>query len=419
MKKIFILVFLSFAVFISMDGVVRKDEKNQVPGRFAGKGMVIGLEYVVFNNQPLVLNMADAFAETGMIGMKLLPEAVQWDKMQKGPNQPIDWDTLDLYVREYQKRGFTELTLCLKSYSKWASKQTGLFKKPNFVPKPQYQKLYEQWIQSVVERYDGDGKQDMYGLRWPVQYIEIGSEFSSYEPEPADEYVEMLRAAYKAAHQASQEVMIGHAAFLITPVDLDVKDPRDYEKVWKATEIHDKHHGLEDQRFVLDHPECFDFINIHNLGSPYEIEYIMKWLKYEMKQRKYSKPVVISDTTPTSYIGMGPATTCKGKKLGLLIPPTTEADRCRLANFFTKLVDKDKNTLEWTRGFVAADQVQRTVIAGEQGIKLINLSFTGDIEQAQWKIFQASAGISAWGGAVKVNFFSGKVMEKYPLLHRG
>ena len=94
---------------------------DQLPGRFAGKGIVVGLEYVVFNNRRLVINMADAFAETGMTGMKHYPEAVQWNEMQRGPNRPIDFKILDMFVHEYQKRGFTELTLCLKPHSSWAS----------------------------------------------------------------------------------------------------------------------------------------------------------------------------------------------------------------------------------------------------------------------------------------------------------
>lgn len=106
-----------------------------------------------------------------------------------------------------------------------------------------------------------------------------------------------------------------------------------------------------------------------------------RWLEYETGLRKYSKPVVISDTTPTSYIGWGPATTCVGPKLGLLAWPATEPDRCRLAKFFTKLVDKDKKALDWVRGFVAA------------------------------------AGISAWGGALKVNPFTGAVLDRYPLFY--
>jgi len=36
--------------------------------------------------------------------------------------------------------------------------------------------LYEKWLTAVVERYDGDGKDDMKGLQFPVLHYEIGNE---------------------------------------------------------------------------------------------------------------------------------------------------------------------------------------------------------------------------------------------------
>ena len=247
--------------------------------------------------------------------------------------------------------------------------------------------------------------------------MKIGNEFSSHEPEPAEEYIELLNVAYKAAHDAFPGVSVGHAAFLTTPVDMDVNHPGEYDRVWAATKRNDKFHELKDLRTILDHPQYFDVINIHNPGDPYEVEHIMKWLKYETGKRGYSKKVIISDTLPTSYIGWGPATTCKGKKLGILIPPAREEDRCRLADYFTKLVRKDRETLAWTRAFVAADHVQRTLIAAEQGIVLINLSFTTDLPLLTGRLLKASAGISAWGGAVVVNHKTGVVSKRYPLFY--
>ena len=78
------------------------------------------------------------------------------------------------------------------------------------------------------------------------------------------------------------------------------------------------------------------------------------------------------------------------------------------------LIADDRGTLGWTRGFVAADHVQRTVIAAEQGIKLINLAFIGDIPHATWALFKAGAGISAWSGAIRANLGNGRILEKYP-----
>ena len=385
-------------------------------GNHAGKGIIIGLEYAGLDSPNYVKGMAAALSETEMPGMKHYAEAVQWGEMQKAANKPIDFSKLDLFVREYQKQGFTELTVALKSHSKWADKDGRNFKSTNPTPKKKYENLYVKWIHDIVERYDGDGKKDMPGLRWPVRYYEIGSEFSSYEPEPVDEYLAMLKLAYTAAHKAYKDVLVAHAAFLTTPVNLQVRRPSDYETVWENTNRHDNNHGLEDIRKILNRPDLFDVVNVHNLGDPYEIEHLNTWLQYEMSQRNYRKPIIISDTIPTSYIAWGPATNCKAKALGTLIPPATEQDRCALARYFTKLVNKDKNTLAWTRKFVAADHVHKTIIAAEQGYALINLSFTIDLPFLTAKFMKAGAGISAWGGALAINR-GGKVQEKRPLFY--
>jgi hypothetical protein len=389
----------------------------QQSGRTAGSGIVVGLEYAVVDNPQIVKAMAREFGEIGMPGMKLLGEAAEWGGMQRSPNLPIDFAKLDLFVREYQNRGFTELTVALKPHNSWGSVNVGRLKSTNASPKPQYRSHFQRWVAAVVERYDGDGKADMPGLRWPVRYMEIGSELSSYEPEPVREYLDTLRLAYEAAHEASDRILIAHAAFLITPVNMNVRNPSEYDAVWKTTKRADTTHGLADMRAVLDHPELFDVINFHSLGEPYEVEHVMRWLSYETSRRSYTKPVIISDTAPTSYIGWGPATVCRGGSLGIIASPATEADRCRIAAYFTKLVDGDAATLAWTRGFVAADQVQRTIVAAEQGAKLINLSFTTDLPFATSKLFRAGAGISAWGGALKANMFAGQITDRYPLYH--
>ncbi|NUQ11131.1 MAG: hypothetical protein HUU26_02220 [Gemmatimonadaceae bacterium] len=410
LQSVSVLLALLAPVLAGAQGIQR-------PGRDAGAGIVVGLEYALLDNLRLVRGMADAFAETGMPGMKHYVEAVQWGEMQSGPNAPIVFTKFDWFVAEYQRAGFTELTISLKPHSQWASKQVGRLRSTNAAPKPEFREDFSRWVQAVVERYDGDGVDDMPGLRWPVRHVEIGNEFSSYQPEPVDEYLATLKLAYAAAHRAFPQVMVGHAAFLLTPVNMNVADPRDYDTVWRTTRIVDKTHGLADIRKVLDHPELFDVINLHNLGDPYEIEHLMRWLKYETGQRGYTKPVIISDTMPTSYAGWGGATVCRGLALAVMIPPAREADRCRLAEYFTKMVNGDRTTVAWTRGFVAADHVQRVVIAAEQGIKLINLSFVADIGFATTKAFRAGSGIGAWGGALRVDYNSGRVLERYPLYY--
>ncbi len=147
----------------------------------AKKPILIGVEYAYPGG-------AQTFAKLGVPLAKLYPDSITWGEMQPAPALPIDFSRMDRFVSEYQNAGFTELVLVLKPTSRWASKNV-LF---NLAQRPQFLDLYEAWVRSVVERYDGDGKDDMPGLKHPVRFFEVGSEFSSFEPEAAEEYLPML-----------------------------------------------------------------------------------------------------------------------------------------------------------------------------------------------------------------------------------
>lgn len=374
----------------------------------------IGIEYVLIEDANVNSMMASTFAQLGIPAVKHYAEHVEWGQMQSGPIAPINFTRMDNYVREYQKSGFMDLVFCLKPHSRWASKKYWIFGSPDPTPKPEFLSLYEKWISEVVERYDADGVNDMPGLLRPVNYLEIGSEFSSYEPEPVGEYLTMLEHAYRAAHKASTTVLVAHAALLTTTAFKDSPGPGEYEAAFAAMPKRIAAHSLGDIRAILDRPDIFDIINIHNIGDPYEIEDMMRWLRFEMNNRNYSKPVLISDTSATPFAAWGPATVCNASPdaMAILVPPARETDRCRMAAYFTKLVNKDSATLAWTRSFVASDTVQKTIIAAEQRIRLIDLSFTIDLPFLTEKFLQAGAGVAAWSGMIQYSGTS--VVEKRP-----
>ncbi len=394
--------------------------KAPLPQRSAGERTAIGLEYVYIDQHDAVPIQAQALAETGLTAVKHYPEHVQWGEMQKGPNDAIDFTRLDDYVREYQKAGFGDLVICLKANAKWASRAPGLVHWDDANPKPEFYDAYEKWIGSVVERYDGDGVNDMPGLRWPVRYLEIGSEFSSYEPGPVAHYLETLGHAYRAAHRASSTIEVAHAAFLPTTAFRSHPAPsaEAYQRAFDSIEV-DRTHTLQDMWSILDHPELFDVANFHALADPTEIEDTVRWLGFEMSRRGYRKPVMISDTLVTPLIAWGRATSCDGPKdkLGKLIPPVTEADRCKVAEVFSKLVSDDAKTIQWAQAFTAADTVQRAVVSAEQGVRLVDLAYTTDLPSLPFKtrLFGAGAGLTTWAGFIDLK---GKcVDEKRPVLY--
>ncbi len=159
-------------------------------------------------------------------------------------------------------------------------------------------------------------------------------------------------------------------------------------------------------RKVLDAHRHFDMINFHALTDPNEIEDTIAWLRYEMRQRKINKPIVISDTMPNPLIGWGPATrmppqTLFGinhKAVGIMTPPATEDDRPALNDYFRRLIDGDKAATDWNHAFAAADMLKKVVIAANQGVVLINTAFMEDLGVFKTRLMQAGAGTSAWSG---------------------
>lgn len=363
--------------------------------------------------------LAKTFVTIGVPAVKYLPDEISWGKIQPTENSPLDFSRMDRYVKEYQNAGFKELWITLKTRDSWAVVDP----RNNFSPKPEYLDAYEAWVRAVVERYDMDGNDDMPGLKSPVKYYEIGSEFSSYEPEPVSDYITMLERAYRGAHDASDNVIVMHAPFLVTTAFKDHPGPEQYEDSFKVVDKRIMTHSLEDIRSILDRQDIFDAVNFHSLGDPYEIEDTVKWLNYEMKQRGYHKSIVISDTAATPFIAWGPATIYKGSpsQLGIIIPPATEKDRFRLSEYFQKLVDGDEETVRWTQSFAASEMVKKVVVAAEQNVALINVAFMEDLTPLKMKIFMASAGTSPWGGMAltEVNLFTQEhtIKELRPLFY--
>lgn len=374
-----------------------------LPGAVAASpAIVIGVEYILLDNARMIERQADMLGEVGFGASKPIGEAIDWGTMQSSPDAPIDFSKLDKYVVEFHAAGFRKTVLALKSHSLWASVDHARLRSKNAAPKPEYRDLYARWITAVVERYDGDGIDDLPGLSHPVRHYEIGSEFSSYEPEPVEEYLAMLEIAYEAAHAAFPDVVVSHAAFLVTDFLIGDPDPKTLSDDTGVDRYGPQ--TFSEIRAILDRPDLFDVINVHALAHPGEIEQMVRWLGWETGQRGYTRPIIISDTSINPFVAFGPAIDWDRvpQLMGLTFYPATEDDRCRIADYFSRVLDEDARTVAWMRAFVAADMVKKVVIAAEQRIELINTAFTTDLPILDTRLGQAGAGNAGWGGMIEI-----------------
>ncbi len=141
-----------------------------------------------------------------------------WNTMQSGPNAPINFVSADSVVRLLGRHGFS-LALNLSPNAKWAFPnkpgcQYGLLETKDCAPEPAFEPHWINFIKAFVERYDGDGVQDMPGLQQPVRHyimtgeIEFGQEGTGDAREGPFWYdtignlLRLHRITYRAIHEA-------------------------------------------------------------------------------------------------------------------------------------------------------------------------------------------------------------------------
>ncbi len=342
------------------------------------------------------------FSQLSIPVAKFYPDSVNWGDMQLGPGLPIDFSKMDRFVLEYQAAGFSDLVLVLRSKSRWASINYVL----NPAPKPQFLNDYEAWVRAIVERYSATSK-FLPGLKRPVRFYEIGSEFSRHEPEPVEDYLAMFERAHRAAHNAYDRAVVLNAAFLAPMVFHDHPKPAQYAAEFDRINKQILSHSLDDIRRVLNETTYYNMVNFHAMSDPNEIEPTVAWLRAEMKERMIDKPIVISEATPDPLIAWGPATKLPPEafglpsrpgSVGLAVWPATDGDRPALIDYFNRLIDGDGGAINWTHAYAAADMVKKVVIAADQGVEMICLGFMEDQPTLKTRAAQASAGVSAWSG---------------------
>jgi hypothetical protein len=331
---------------------------------------------------------AGVFGELAVPAVTHDPAQAAWGRMQKSAKAKIDFDDLDTFVRSYQAAGFTELTIILDGTSPWGAGEG------RWTPAVDHEEAYAGWVAAVVERYDADGIDDMPELLRPVLRYQVGSRFAAGAS--ADDYVHMLDLAAQSARVTCEEVQLALAGFFVTPAF--VSRPTGMAEVEQAFADAGQAlpQGLASLRRVLDRSDLFDLVNLEALGSPYEIEDAVDWVREEMATRDYAKPVMLGRVATSPFLAWGAAT--RGE--GVVVPPATEEDRLRLAAYFTRLTEKDEAALAWVRSFAAADLTRKTMVAAERGVLLMHHTPMEDIADYLKRNGEAALGNAAWAGMV-------------------
>lgn len=156
---------------------------------------------------------------------------------------------------------------------------------------------YKSYLKALVERYDGDGIDDMPGLKTPVKYWEIcnepsmqggvtggmGEELKFFVGTP-EEYVELLKSSYEAIKEADPEAKVLHAG--IAGMDQTFQ-------------------GFWDPIYAANISDYFDIANVHTISTDEKREdlYIDKYLSFLGKYDLDDKPIWITEVQIGELVG--------------------------------------------------------------------------------------------------------------------
>jgi hypothetical protein len=178
------------------------------------------------------LNSHFGFCDASFDYQELSDLGIRWDRAtsdkpfswyliekEKGK---FDWSGVDKYVQESQKYSFSILAT-IWPFTAWdqanwgpstsTTRYANISQLGNSRRKPYSMDAYMNFVSALVERYDGDCKNDMPGLKYPIKYWEASNEpdMISFDGTPQD-YLEVLEATYKAVKRADSEAKVVQAA---------------------------------------------------------------------------------------------------------------------------------------------------------------------------------------------------------------
>ncbi len=225
-----------------------------------------------------------------------------WNDIEKKKGE-FDWSINDERLTEF-KGGETEGAYHLAiiwPYANWDQDTchtdpkylaTGHLKREGEdlkMGKPCDMEAYANFLEKAVERYDGDGKDDMPGLSLPIKYWEImnepsmqggsvggaGEDLKFFVGTP-QEYLEILKTSYETIKKADPEAKVAHAGM--------AGMQENFVEFWTPI-------------FEAGGGNYFDIANIHTISTDSEREdlFVISFKKLLEKYGLLDKPIWITE----------------------------------------------------------------------------------------------------------------------------
>jgi len=165
---------------------------------------------------------------------------------------------------------------------------------------------WKDFLRALVDRYDGDGRNDAPGLKIPVKYWQIENEWMQQWNGTPREYMDFLKASYDVIKKEDPSASVISGGLTLTENAamvngfikgaMDVGGARRRRTVTREDILRA---GLYKKRvkpkfdvFFDRGADSFDILDFHSYTTdPYIIQGQVEWIKSMMKKRGYDKPI--------------------------------------------------------------------------------------------------------------------------------
>jgi hypothetical protein len=160
---------------------------------------------------------------------------VRWAKPMANPSGPFiwgliepqkgkyNWQGIDRYIQRIQGYNMALLAV-IWPFAEWDQANWGTVTNTASLifddrmcrgrRKPYDMDAYRRFVSALVERYDGDGIDDMPGLKYPIKHWQahcspsVQEEYFTYFDGSPEDYLELLQATYQAVKEADPEAKV-------------------------------------------------------------------------------------------------------------------------------------------------------------------------------------------------------------------
>ena len=268
MKKKLLILAISFLLTVSvLSGCTQQDNNNSEDTKSIDDngGVIIEYDSNTLNSRFGFMHPDDFedMTDMGIFWQRPHPGPFIWGEIETNIGD-FNWESCDKEVKNSQKYGVNIIATIWpfadwdqsSCHSKISTSGSLIFNElGEYRQKPCDMNSYQNFITKLVERYDGDGVDDMPDLVVPIKYWEISNEPSMQKDwlvffiGPAEDYFNILNATYQSIKNADNDTKVvkGGMAGVI-----------------------DVHTEFWEDVFDLGGDNYFDIGNIHSINSDSE-----------------------------------------------------------------------------------------------------------------------------------------------------